>query len=581
MTEISSLIVKENTPLIDILNLFETADRKSLPKGLAIVVDASGKLMGTVTDGDVRRAIITHEDMHQPAGAIMQKKPIFFAENLSIKEILEQLPKELERRGRKSKQFLGKIVIVDEAERPTKVVEYHQLWEQRIATHRHLVAVGLGYVGLTLALALADAGFKITGVDIDEKKVNQLNNGESYIHEIGLPELLRENIGKNFFSSTEIPEDGDVYIISVGTPIITFEDGQLPQPVMDYLESSLQMIAKTLSSGNLVILRSTVPVATCRDYVIPRLEELTGMRCGFDFHLAFAPERTAEGKAIKELRELPQIIGGYNNDSVEATAAIFRELTSTIVRVDSLEAAEMAKLINNSFRDYVFAYSNFVSQLASEFNLNIFDVIKAANEGYPRDRVPLPSPGVGGPCLTKDPYIFSSVASKVNLKDVVFKDSRYINEGMHPYIVDRIVEKLNKLGKSIKMAKILVCGLAFKGYPETGDIRNSTSVEILKLLESKGAQMTGYDPVALQEEIDYFNIKSVNIPEGFEGIDAVLFLNNHRSFERIDVFEMVRSMSDNPIVFDGWNTFHEEDILNAKPAVYMGLSHVSSSILNN
>ncbi|HAW20888.1 MAG TPA: hypothetical protein DCX14_11950 [Flavobacteriales bacterium] len=581
MTEISSLIVKENTPIIDILNLFESASRNGLPKGLAIVVDPSDKLIGTVTDGDIRRAIITNGDMHQPAGAIMQKEPIFFAENLSIQEILEQLPKELERRGRKSKQFLGKIVIVDKAQRPTKVVEYHQLWEQRIATHRHLVAVGLGYVGLTLALALADAGFKITGVDIDEKKVNQLNNGESYIHEIGLPELLRENIGKNFFSSTEIPEDGDVYIISVGTPIIFMEDGQLPQPVMDYLESSLQMIAKTLSSGNLVILRSTVPVATCRDYVIPRLEELTGMRCGFDFHLAFAPERTAEGKAIKELRELPQIIGGYNSDSVEATAAIFRELTSTIIRVDSLEVAEMAKLINNSFRDYVFAYSNFVSQLASEFNLNIFDVIKAANEGYPRDRVPLPSPGVGGPCLTKDPYIFSSVASKVNLKDVVFKDSRFINEGMHPYIVDRIAERLSQLGKTMDQTKILVCGLAFKGYPETGDIRNSTSVEILKLLEARGAQMTGYDPVALQEEIDYFNIKSVNIPEGFEGIDAVLFLNNHRSFEKIDVFEMVRSMSDNPIVFDGWNTFHEEDILNAKPAVYMGLSHVSSSILND
>ncbi|MGB0178116.1 MAG: nucleotide sugar dehydrogenase, partial [Owenweeksia sp.] len=452
------------------------------------------------------------------------------------------------------------------------------LWEQRIATHRHIVAVGLGYVGLTLALALADAGFKITGVDVDKEKVNKLRRGDSYIHEVGLPELLRENINKNFFAEAELPDDGDVFIISVGTPVISLEEGNLPQPVLDYLEASLEMIAKKLRPGNLVILRSTVPVSTCRSYVIPRLEELTGMRCGFDFHLSFAPERTAEGKAIKELRELPQIIGGYNIDSVEATAAIFKELTSTIIRVDSLEGAEMAKLINNSFRDYVFAYSNFVSQLASKFNINIFDVIRAANEGYPRDKVPLPSPGVGGPCLTKDPYIFSSVAAKVDLKDVVFKDSRFINEGMHPFIVEAVKKQLQEVGKNIKTAKVLICGLAFKGYPETGDIRNSTSVEILKMMEAEGADVYGYDPVALPEEIEEFKIKNVSVPAGFEGMDMVMFLNNHKSFERLDVFQMVRAMNENPIVFDGWNSFHEEDILNARPSVYMGLSHVSSSL---
>lgn len=580
MADISSLLIKETTSLLDILRLFEEANKKNLPKGLAIVINDDGKLIGTVTDGDIRRAILSEKHLNIQSGAVMQENPICFPDNLSMQEIVERIPSELEKRGRKSKKFLGKIIIVNVDYKPLKVIEYHQLWEQRIATHRHIVAVGLGYVGLTLALALSDAGFKITGVDVDKEKVTKLRKGDCYIHEIGLPELLRENIDRNFFADTELPDDGDVFIISVGTPVVGVKEGQLPRPVMDYLEGSLEMISKKLRPGNLVVLRSTVPVATCRDYVIPKLEELTGMRCGFDFHLSFAPERTAEGKAVKELRELPQIIGGYNTDSVEATAAIFKELTSTIIRVDSLEAAEMAKLINNSFRDYVFAYSNFVSQLASKFNINIFDVIRAANEGYPRDKVPLPSPGVGGPCLTKDPYIFSSVAAKVNLPDVVFKDSRYINEGMHPFIVEAVKKQLNALGKDIKNAKVLVCGLAFKGYPETGDIRNSTSVEILQMIEKEGAKVYGYDPVALIEDIESFNIKHVSVPDGFSGMDVVMFLNNHRSFEKLDAFKMVRAMNESPIVFDGWNSFHEEDILNARPSIYMGLSHVASSLKN-
>ncbi|MGB0431813.1 MAG: nucleotide sugar dehydrogenase [Bacteroidia bacterium] len=577
MDGINNLMISENTPIIDILKIFEDAKFKGLPKGIAVVVDDKKKLVGTITDGDIRRSII-NSGLDNVAKEMMQVDPITFPEHYSIQEINDQLPLELEKRGRKSKNFLSKIVVVNDINQPVKVLEFHQLWEQRVATHRNIVVVGLGYVGLTMALVMADRGFNILGVDIDAQKVAMLNSGQSYVHEVGLPELLRETVNKNFNAYTEIPEGGDVYIISVGTPVIQKNDGKLPAPILNYLDKSLEMIAKKLKPGNLVVLRSTVPVATCREFVIPRLEELTGMRCGFDFHLSFAPERTAEGKAIKELRELPQIIGGYNQDSVESTAAIFRELTSTIVRVDSLEAAEMAKLINNSFRDYVFAYSNFVSQLASKFNINIFDVINAANKGYPRDKVPLPSPGVGGPCLTKDPYIFSSVTAKNGIEDYVFKDSRRINENMLPFTVDRLENELTQVGKKLNESQVLVCGLAFKGNPETGDIRNSTSVEILQLIEARGAKVYGYDPVSTDEEISEFNIKAVGIPHGFVGKDAVLFLNNHKSFEKIDVFKMVRSMNESPIILDGWNIFHDEDILNAKPSIYMSLSHSVKSI---
>jgi nucleotide sugar dehydrogenase len=320
-----------------------------------------------------------------------------------------------------------------------------------------------------------------------------------------------------------------------------------------------------------------VPIGTCRNYVKSRLEETSGLVCGIDFHLSFAPERTAEGKALRELRTLPQIIGGYNRDSLEATAAIFRDLTPVIVKVESLEAAEMAKLINNSFRDYVFAYANQMARIAGNFNINVVDVIKAANEGYPRDPVPLPSPGVGGPCLTKDPYIFASVAGNSDFDNDIFIRGREINEGMHQYVFDNVMQQLEGSGKTPSECRILICGLAFKGNPETGDIRNSSALEVAALFRGKVAEVLGHDPVALSAEIEEYHIKPVSIPEGFANIDAVLFLNNHKSFEKLNVFEMVRSMNGNPVIFDGWNLFRHEEIIAAKPCTYMGLSYTRSS----
>lgn len=579
MRKITELFITPNTSLLNVLSKMDgQGANTAVPKGIAIVVDQKEQLLGTVTDGDVRRALIEHKNLGLPASYFMQKEPICFLENNSLQDILEQLPAKLAEKSRKSKTFLSKIILTDEQNRPVRILEYHELWEQRIATHREIVVIGLGYVGLTLALVLADCGFSIHGVELDPHKIKQLNESQSYVHERGLPEILRERIHKNFHVTSDIPADGDVFIISVGTPVKMESGAAFPSPILSQLSNSIKMIAKKLKPGNLVILRSTVPVGTCRDFVIPQLEKLTGMRCGLDFHLSFAPERTAEGKAIKELRELPQVIGGYNQDSVEATAAIFKELTNTIVRVNTLEEAEMVKLINNSFRDYIFAYANFLTKVATPYNIDVVKVIQAANKGYPRDRVPLPSPGVGGPCLTKDPYIFSKAAEDQSIEDLVFRNSRRINEEMPTFIVQRILSTLKMLGKEVEKSQILVCGLAFKGYPETGDIRNSSSIEVLNLLSSKGAIVKGYDPVASKEDMMKEGIQFVSLPEGFLRQDVVLFLNNHKSFEKIDVFEMVRSMSASPIILDGWNLFHEEDVLRTKPSIYMSLSHSANSL---
>lgn len=566
------LCVEPGTGLLEILRRHAGAVERRLPAGIALVVDRAGMLVGTVTDGDVRRAVLRAGTLELTAGDAMSANPITFRDGTTCKAILEQLPGELQARGRRSARFLGKIVLVDDAGRPTRVLDYHQLWEQRVAIHRHVVVVGMGYVGLTLALELAKEGFVVTGVDVDGERVSALARGESDVHEVGLPELLREQLARNFSVACELPDEGDVFIVAVGTPV-TAASGA-PVPNLDHLCAAVDAVGARLRPGALVVLRSTVPLGTTRTVVAPRLEQRSGLRAGVDFHLSFAPERTAEGRALQELRSLPQLVGGINDDSVEATVALFRELTPTMVRLTSLEAAELAKLINNGFRDVKFAFANEMAQLAGAYNLDVVEVVRAANRGYPRDPVPLPSPGVGGPCLTKDPHILAASAAAVGLDTTLSAQGRAVNTRMHGFVADAVVDQLAALGKDPRSASVLVCGLAFKGEPETGDLRESSSVTIAERLRGRVGRVFGHDPVAQPGAIAALGLQPVELPAGFDGMDAVLFLTNHRRYAALDVFSMARALRSPAIVYDAWRLFEPEDVLGADHAVYMGLGFV-------
>ena len=580
---IEQLFIDKKASIFEVLKRLAAGPALGLPAGIALVVDDQQRIIGTVTDGDVRRALLASNDTGQSVENAMTSNPITFPENISHREILRQLPAELERRGRRSLRFLGKIVLVDDNQVPVRVLDYHQLWEQRVATHRRIVVVGLGYVGLTLALELAREGFHVAGVDNDESRINMLRDGKSYVHEIGLPELLREELNATFFPQTSLPEQGDVYVVSVGTPVGGGGDDDENDndndhsPQLHGLVAAAEDIGARLQRGNLVVLRSTVPIGATREIVCPILEKHSGLRAGTDFHLAFAPERTAEGRALYELRTLPQVIGGINEDSVEATAALFRELTPTLVRVDSLEAAELVKLINNCYRDLTFAFANEMVHLAQPWNLDVVKTIEAANRGYTRGQIPLPSPGVGGPCLTKDPYILKASASRAGLKGTLSERGRQVNEAMLDLVADTVIEELRTQGKDPAAARVVICGLAFKGEPETGDLRNSTTIEIANRLKPRVGSLHGHDPVATDDEIREFGLQPVELPVGFQGADAVLFLNNHRHYEQVDVFSLVRAMAAPGIVYDGWHLFDQADVLAAAPCVYLGLGFRRSS----
>tara|TARA_B100002051_G_C16741659_1_gene644703 strand:- start:2634 stop:4358 length:1725 start_codon:yes stop_codon:yes gene_type:complete len=571
---INTLFCSKETSIPDLLEIFENSVSNDLPSGIAIVVNKNNSVIGTITDGDIRRYLIKNNNLDAIAEDLMENNPILFSAEKNLSEIAKLIPIELLKRGRRSNKVLSKIILVNKKNQPIRILNYHEIWEQRVATHRHIVILGLGYVGLTMASIIADSGFIVTGFDTDKKKIKLLNQNKNYIHEKGLSELIKKNLNKSFFVTNELPVNGDVYVVSVGTPL-----NKNKKPDMSYLKSACTMIGKVLKRGNLVILRSTVPIGTTGGFVKELLEQKSNLKCGIDFYLSFAPERTAEGKALIELRNLPQIIGGYNKDSLEATVAIFRDITNKIVRVDTLESAEMAKLINNSFRDYIFAYSNQIAVIGSKYNIDVVKVIKAANDGYTRDPVPLPSPGVGGPCLTKDPYIFASSSSKIKLKDKIFKTGRKINEGMHHFIFNCIENELKRIGKNdSKKLNVFICGLAFKGNPETGDLRNSSSIEIIKIFENMNFNISGYDPVASIADIKSFGILYNNISDGFRNADVVIFLNNHISFSNLKIAKLISHMKELPIIFDGWSLFDYNKILNIRPCTYMGLSFSKSSI---
>ena len=573
---ISNLFCSKETSLKDVLKKFDKASKDNLVSGIGLFVDRNNSLFGVISQGDVRRALLKGASLESKACEYMNHSPITFDYDESLSSILDKIPEELNLRNRKSDKFLDKIILVDKNNTPIRIIGYHELWEQKVAIHRNISIIGMGYVGLTLALVMADSGFNISGVESDQSTLDLLKKGESHIFENGILELLKENLNKNLVFKKEV-DQSDVFIISVGTPIY-YESNKEPIPNMDFLESASKSVGRKLTEGNLVVLRSTVPVGTTRNFVKDILENESDLICGIDFHLSFAPERTAEGSAIKELRSLPQVIGGFNQDSTRVTSAIFRDITSTIVTVESLEEAEMVKLINNSFRDYIFAFSNQIAKIASKYNINAHQLISSSNRGYVRDPIPYPSPGVGGPCLTKDPYIFSYVADQHLINHKLFLNGRKVNESMHDFVYQQFLRGLKLAGKKDQRNKILFCGLAFKGNPETGDIRNSSSIAIAKMFSNQFFDLYGYDSVASKEELESVGLKYHDIITGFGEFDGVLFLNNHTEFKKINLANMVSSMKEKPIIFDGWNLFSDKEILSVKPSVYIGLSNILSSI---
>jgi UDP-N-acetyl-D-mannosaminuronic acid dehydrogenase len=565
---LKAISVDQECSIRNALDIISNATVAGAQTGMVLVVDESDRLVGIMTDGDVRRGLLRGVTLDDSVDTIMVSDPVTLPASLTPTELVEQIKSEASKRTRLKENKVDKLILMDDDGRVADIASFYDLWYLSQSSTRHTAVIGLGFVGLTLAVALADAGMSVVGVEANQDTAESLRNGKAHFHEVGLDPLLRYHVGRGSMNVvTELDDvDADIFIIAVGTPID--ENGE---PDLTDVKLAARAVGQRLQRRGLVILRSTVPLSTCRNIVAPIIEAESGMQLGRDIFLAFAPERTIEGKALEELRSLPQIVGGWDRASVQMAANLMRELTPTIVEVESLEAAEMIKLVNNSFRDLSFAFANELALVCDHWNIDATQLIHSANEGYPRNRVPAPSPGVGGICLTKDPMIYASVAREAGIANALPRIGRKINEKMPAYVANRITQFLEENAKELKGAKVLLAGLAFKGQPETSDVRFSSALRVLELLQETGVDIWGFDPVVADDEIQALGITPCDLTSGFDGADAVAILNNHQVFSSIDLYTLLQTMNQPSLFFDGWHIFPPEEITRITGVSYASL----------
>lgn len=516
-----------------------------IPAGIVLVVDKTQKLLGLATSGDILRSIAKGTSLSQKVSTVMNKDPFVIVGLVPAQEIIRQVVKKTREEGW-HKDRLEKVVVVDRSRRVMDVIDLYDIWQGSDVRLRRVGVVGLGYVGLTLGITLADVGFEVYGFDTSAAVRKTIKGKKPHFLEIGLPELLREHVGKRFFVTDSFKDKAcEAYIIAVGTPLDAHK-----KPDFAHLHAAATTVGKVLKQGDVVVLRSTVPMGTTRNIVTPLLEKASGLVAGDDFYIAFAPERTVEGKALEELRTLPQIIGGINRASANIVADMFNLMTPTTHVTDSLEEAEIIKLINNTYRDVSFAFANEVALVCQKWGIDTTKVIETANAGYPRSSVPKPSPGVGGYCLDKDPYIFMDGAREKNYEPALFHHARQVNIRILDEVANHIVEHVAPKGKK---AKIFILGFAFKGRPATSDLRGSTTLGLLQRLRAAGyGNIHGFDAVVSNKELRTHKVKPASIERGFAKADAVVIMNNHESHGKIDITKLLRSTNKGALFYDTW-----------------------------
>ncbi|TKJ30425.1 MAG: UDP-N-acetyl-D-glucosamine dehydrogenase [Chloroflexi bacterium B3_Chlor] len=351
-----------------------------------------------------------------------------------------------------------------------------------------ICVIGLGYVGLPLAVEFARVGFPVTGLDVDEERVSALNLGQSYIRDVDAADVA-EAVQAGHFSATgeyDVLKEMDVILICVPTPFT-----KTKTPDLSYVVAAAQEITPRLKGGQLVILQSTTYPGTTDEDVLPILEG-SGLVAGRDFHLAFSPERVNPGDSKYTVTNTPKVVGGVSPRCGELAQQLLRHLMPDVYLVSSPRAAEMTKLLENIYRSVNIALINELAKLSERMGIDIWEVIEAAST-KPFGFMPFyPGPGVGGHCVPVDPYYLFWKAREYDFYPRFIELAAELNQSMPYFVVTKINEALNAQGKNLRKARVLVLGVSFK--PDVDDARNSPAQRVIELLSSKGAQVTYNDP---------------------------------------------------------------------------------------
>ncbi|WP_448577437.1 nucleotide sugar dehydrogenase [Thermosphaera sp.] len=404
---------------------------------------------------------------------------------------------------------------------------------------KRVTVIGLGYIGLPTAVVFASRGFGVIGVDVDVKKVEAVNSGRCYIGEPGLDGLLREAVSKGFLRATtdavEAVRESDAAVIAVPTPV----RGGVAD--LSYLREALESIRRGLHRGLLVVIESTIPPGTTVGFAKPLLEE-SGLRVEEDFYLAHVPERIAPGKAIYELLHEPRVVGGVEARSTEKALELYSRVNSKLYPTDAT-TAEFVKLVENTFRDLNIAFANLLALMAEKLGIDAYEAIRLANT-HPRVNIHMPGAGVGGPCLTKDPYMLASLYREFWGTQLI-ELARRINEYMPRHTVKIIERALGDAGLIVRGAKIAVLGAAYKGGVD--DTRESPAKHVVKELLEKGARVVVYDPYTSES---FGAERAESLENAVRDADVVVIVTDHPEFKALDL-EGIAKLVRHRVVVDG------------------------------
>ena len=387
--------------------------------------------------------------------------------------------------------------------------------------------VGLGYVGLPLAVEFANENFKVTGIDIDESKVNKLKNGKNYISDVNDDELKRA-VKNGYIKATtdfSVIKDLDFISICVPTPL-----NKLKDPDMSFIQNSMTEITKYLHKDLIIVLESTTYPGTTKEFLLPILEK-TGLKVGKDIYLAFSPERVDPGNKIYKTKNTPKVLGGITSKCTEYSKKVYDQVFDKVVPVSSAETAEMTKLLENTFRMINIGLVNEMAMVCDKLGVDVWEVIDAAATkpfGFMKF---YPGPGLGGHCIPIDPHYLSWKMKSLNYKTKFIDLAAEINTAMPEYVIQNVSNGLNYHKKSINGSSVLLIGMAYKKNIE--DLRESPSIDIYNLLVEKGAKVNYHDPYCPIVKVDgNSELKSKKLTEKLlQNSDVVVITTDHSNID--------------------------------------------------
>ena len=406
--------------------------------------------------------------------------------------------------------------------------------------------IGLGYVGLPLAIGFARAGFTVTGIDSDPERVEQLNHGISYIPDVESHEIARLIKEKRFQATTDssVIAEFDTMNICVPTPLRKTKD-----PDLSYILAAVEMIKKHMKRGQLVILESTTYPGTTQEILLPMLSK-TGFKVGEDFFLAFSPERVDPGNREFTTKNIPKVVGGITPVCQELAGSLYQECIERIIPVSSTQVAEMVKLLENTFRSVNIALVNEMALMCHYLNIDVWEVIAAA-QTKPFGFMPFyPGPGIGGHCIPVDPGYLSWKAKLNGFDPRLIDLAGQINASMPHYVVNKIGEILNERGKSIKGSRVHILGVSYKR--DISDTRESPAHDVAKILLQRGAVLSYTDPYVPEFSVDGYRLKGTEAsPATLQQADCVVIITDHTGFDYTEILKYAQ------VIFDTRNAMKE------------------------